>query len=265
MAVLSLKAPKKGVDNYFIAGDWHSHHCHEESVSILFQIAEQFKKSSRKLIINGDFIDAEFLMERKKEFKEWIKRGDGIEEYFLPKSEEELSWANDMLDQIGRIFPETIYIEGNHDWRYRWFMKNKSPHAYRPNFDLSKQLSLKKRGIKLVQYNDWLDIGRLSVTHGMFHGSSCTKRHYEASGGRSVVFSHVHKFECRPFMSRGETRQSWSLPAMCHLNPEYLKNTETSWSNGFGIIGMKPNGNFNLDIKQVWDNEVVHNGKIIRG
>jgi hypothetical protein len=50
---------------------------------------------------------------------------------------------------------------------------------------------------------------------------------------------------------------SWSLPAMCTLNPEYIKNSENNWSNGYGTLHMKPNGNFNFFTHQIWDNELI--------
>lgn len=266
MKVKKLSLPKSGVHNYIIAGDWHSEYIHTPSLKILIKYAQTLPKNNRRLIINGDFIDAEFLMKKNEDYQKWIKRPEGMEQFFLEKAEEELTWANRILDMLSKTFQEIIYIEGNHDWRYNLFKNGACPVAYRPNFDLVTMLNLKKRNITYIGYNDWLDIGKLSITHGMAHGNTATKKHYEFSGGRSVIFSHVHKYECKAFPARGETKQVWSLPCMSNLNPHYIKNTDNNWTNGFGSIHMKPNGNFNVNIYQVWDNELVMpNGKIIRG
>lgn len=266
MKVTRLSLPKSGVDNYIVAGDWHTDHIHTPSLEILKKYALTLPKQRRALIINGDFIDAEFLMKKNEGYQKWIKRPEGMEEFFLKKSEEELIWANAMLDSLTKLFPRIIYIEGNHDWRYKLFANGPCPQAYRPNFNLTNQLSLKKRKITFIRYNNWLDIGHLSITHGMAHGSSALKKHYEYCGGRSAIFSHVHKYECKAFAARGVTRQVWSLPCMSTLNPEYVKNTDNNWTNGFGSIHMKPNGNFNVNIYQVWDNELVlSSGKILKG
>jgi len=267
MKVNRLKLPAKGkVDTYFIAGDWHSLHVDAASCEILLQLAQRVPKKRRKLVINGDFVDAEHLMKRGDGFKKWIKLSSGIEEYFLPKSEEEYLWANEMLDELQKVFPSITFIEGNHCARYRWFMENHSPAAYRHNFCLKTQLHLRSRNISMINYNDWLDVGNVTITHGMYHGTSAVKKHYEACCGRSVIFSHVHKLECRPFVSRGETRQGWSLPAMCKLNPEYIKNTDNNWSNGFGVLNVKHNGNFNFNTYQIWDDELaLLDGTILKG
>lgn len=261
MSVTTLNTPRSGIDTYFIAGDWHSHHLDKSTYNIMVNhaiyVKSKFPKRKLKLIINGDFIDAAHFMAKKEEFKKWIKLKEGIEDYFLPLHEKEMEWANNILDELEMIFDQIIFICGNHCWRVDWFSQVHAPAAYKPAFNLQADLHLRKRKIEFIRYNDWLDIGHLSITHGMFHSTTSNKKHYEASGGRSVIYSHIHKASMTPFMSRGDTKQVWSLPAMCNLNPEYIKNTETNWSNGYGIINMKPNGNFNFNTFQVWDNELI--------
>jgi UDP-2,3-diacylglucosamine pyrophosphatase LpxH len=226
----------------------------------VFQLMLKYGKllppEDRAIIIGGDFLDAPFLMERKKEFKEALK-AKAFEEHFIPLAEEEILIGNSMLDAIQEVFPKVIFMQGNHDWRYGWFKDNCCPHAYKHNFDLELQLKLKERGIPVIEYNNWLDVGNMSITHGMFHGSTHCKKHYEASGGRNVIYGHVHHHECKSFMSRGHSKKAWSLPAMCDLNPEYMKNKDSNWTNGFASMHMKCNGNFNLYIHEMYDEKIV--------
>lgn len=267
MGITRIALPKKGeVHSYFIAGDWHSYHLHKATYKILIKAALKLPKKQRRLVINGDFLDAVHLMKKGEGFKKWIKRPEGLEDYFIPESEKEFLWANEMLDHLQKVFPLITFIEGNHDARYSWFMKNLSSGAYRHNFCIVKNMNLISRDISVVKSGSWLDLGKLSITHGQFHGVSAVKRHYEASGGRSVIFGHVHKLECKPFVSRGETRQGWSTPALCKLNPEYMGIAENNWSNGFALVHMKHNGNFNLNVFQVWDDELIWpDGRVIKG
>jgi len=262
--VTKLALPKSGHVNAIIAGDWHSHHIHKPSVKALGNVADQWDKNNRLLIINGDFLDVEYLMAKQESFKININRQNGIEEYFLPLLEDEMAWGNNMLDQLQKVFKKIIFISGNHDWRIDWFGESKfCPHAYKHHFNLKLGLNLKKRDIDFIGYNNWLDWGALSITHGMFHGTSACKNHFEASGGRNVIFSHVHQFEAKSFRSRGETKRSFSLPAMCHLNPEYIKNTDNNWTNGFASIHMKANGHFNTYVYEIWDDQIIlPNGKL---
>jgi hypothetical protein len=131
------------------------------------------------------------------------------------------------------------------------------PAGYKEMFQYESALHLQKRGILFVDYNNWLDIGdHLSVTHGMFHGTSAHKRHFDASGGRSVIFSHIHHDNKMSFMSRGDTKQVHSLPAMCNLNPDYIRNTETNWTNGYGQIHMRSDSKFNFYTFTQWDDKI---------
>lgn len=266
MNIAKMLAPSKGLGHAFIAGDWHSGALNKATYNILKKHALTLPPEMRNLIINGDFLDANHLMKRGDGFTKWFKRSDGIDEYFIPLSEEEIAWGNEILDDLQTVFNEIVFLEGNHDWRYDWFSSIVSPD-YKHNFNYRKLLKFDERKIDYVKYNDWLDWGeKLSITHGMYHGTTCHKKHYEASGGKSVIFSHVHYYGCKSFQVRGDTRQVYSLPAMCDLNPDYIKNNETNWSNGYGFITMRPDSRFNFNVFQVWDNKLVlPSGEIIEG
>jgi 3',5'-cyclic AMP phosphodiesterase CpdA len=258
MKISKMAAPSKGISSTFIAGDWHSNHLSTSTFNILIDHAKSLPPDMRNIIINGDFLDAGHLMARDPEFKKWMKRGEGIEEYFLAKSEAEFEWGNECLDRLQEVFKDIIFIEGNHDWRYRWFAEKMAPPAYKHNFDYMSKLHFNKRGIDHVYYNEWLDWGdKLSITHGMYHGTTCHKKHYEASGSKNVVFSHIHSYDCKSFVVRGDTRNSVSLPAICDLNPEYIRGRETNWSKGYGQILMRPDSSFNLYVHQAWNGKII--------
>jgi len=263
--ITTVKLPPKGeYHNYIIAGDWHSHALHKASYEILKQYALRIPPHLRCLIINGDFLDCPHLMARDENFKKWAKRPEGIDEYFIPLSEEEFKWGNDVLDELSKIFPRIIFIEGNHEVRYNWFMHSKfCTEAYAHNFDIKKQLKLEERNIHFTPYNNWLDIGKVAITHGQYHGSTCLKKHFEAAG-KSVIFSHIHHADSKSFAHRGERKKVWSLPAMCELNPEYMKNRDSNWSNGFGHLTVKPNGNFQFNVHEIWDDELIIDQRTLR-
>ena len=260
--------PSSGeIHTYIVASDWHSEFINVPTYNILKKFARTIPRSQRRLIINGDFLDAPYLMKKKSEFKKFTTCFEGMETYFLPYAEREFEWGNKILDEMQNLFDYIYFIGGNHCcFRYEMFMHEYCPSAYRHNFNLPLQLKFRERGIPHIKYNSWLDIGKLSITHGMFHGASALKRHWEASGGRNTVFGHVHHDDCKTFRARGDSVKSWSLPAMCDLNPDYIKNSDVNWTNGFMTINMKSNGNFNAHTHNVWDNELIlPNGKLITG
>jgi hypothetical protein len=265
MKISKMMAPAKGISTAFIAGDWHTFALNMPTYNILIQHALHLPPEMRNLIINGDFLDAPHIMPRNPQYKKWIKRPDGMDEFFVPHSKAEFEWGNKILDELSEVFNEIIFVYGNHDWRYDQFAKISA--MYEDEFFLKPNLHLNARRMDHVDYNDWLDWGdHLTMTHGMYHGTTCHKKHYEASGGKSVIFSHVHYAGCKAFPVRGNTRQAWSLPAMCDLSPEYIRGTETNWSNGYGLIQMRSDSAFNFNTFQVWNNKLVlPDGKILDG
>lgn len=264
--IVEVGLPTDSIDLYTIAGDWHSFSLHKPSYKILIEHALLLPSHQRRLIINGDFCDIWYGMKSHDQYKTWKGRANGCDEFFLPHWEEEAQWANDMLDELQMVFHTIIMIGGNHDQPRLDNIKKAVPTGYHHHFNYAESLNLEKRGITYLEYNDWLKIGKLMITHGQAHGTTAVKKHYEKSGAHNVIFSHVHQYELKSFHCVNDTVQVMSLPAMCDLNPEYIKNNETNWTNGFGQLAIKPNGNFNSVVYQIWDDELVlPTGKILKG
>lgn len=261
----TIKSPKEN-QTWLVASDWHSYDLHLPSFNILIKYALTLPEHQRNLILDGDFFDFAFFMPKNVNYKKWIDRKDGVEMFFLPEYEREIQWGNDTLDALQSVFKKIIFIMGNHDNpRVDTFLTD-CPEMYKPHFNIERSLNLEKRGIGWAYYNDWVDLGKLSITHGQAHGPSAMKKHFEKSAGRSVIFGHVHTAECKTFQTRGETSAVWSLPSMAGLNPHYIKNGEVSWQNGFGTLIIKPNGNFNFYINLIHDNELLlPSGEAIKG
>lgn len=264
--VTTIALPKEP-QMWFVASDWHSYHLHMPSFEILIKHANMLPKKQRNLIINGDFIDQPYFMAKNPDFQTWVSRKDGIDNFFLPEFEREMKWGNDTLDALQGVFNHIVFVSGNHDdLRTNQFREKHCPVEYKAHFNFEDKLNLLKRGIGFVTYGDWLDIGELSITHGNYCGPMALKKHFEASGGRNVIFGHVHTAETKSFTSRGETRCAWSLPAMCDLNPHYIRNSDTCWVNGYATVFMKPNGKFNVHTHLVMDGELLlPDGTILTG
>jgi predicted phosphodiesterase len=262
----SVDLPKKKPHVYHITSDWHAEFLHKPTYNILIDHALLYPKNERRLVINGDFADIPYGMKKNSNYQKWAKRADGCDEFFLPHWEQEAQLLNEYLDELQMVFSEIIILGGNHDQPRLDNIKDVVPHGYHHHFNFKSALGLEQRMIKWCDYNDWLDIGKISLTHGMAHGTTANNKHWMKSGARSVIFGHVHNLEVRSYHTRGDTTQTHSLPAMCGLNPCYIKSNETNWSNGFGILCVKPSGKFNYITYQVWDDELVlPTGKILRG
>lgn len=228
-----------GKNYFFIAGDWHYDQLNPAAYDCLIAHANKYPFEKRWLIINGDFLDFWFFMKKHPLFKRWIKRSDGIDEFFLPHYEEEIAWGNKLLDDLTKEFAGIVYIEGNHEYgRLNDFLEL-IPVGYKDNFGVEKSLSLRSRGIAFIRYNDWLDIGSYGITHGQWCANNALKKHF-MSASKNIVISHVHRDEAITSESRSETYHAYSTPAMSsrpgHEYMKYMRNKDSRHTTGYALL-----------------------------
>ncbi len=257
--------PERQTDFYFIISDIHSDKLHMPSYDIMKQHAEMHPKGSRRLIINGDGLECEFLMGKPTDFRKWAKNVPFIEG-LIEKADEEMEWANNFLDDLQKTFDYIYWLDGNHCWRYWNWMENFCPYEYRHNFDHVKRIGLEERGIPYIPYPDYLDIGMFTIMHGTKHGQNHNKQHYQMVEGRDLIYGHVHHNNTTSFPTRGRSRKVYSMPCMSDLGPEYqLKRGENNWAHGYGVLNMRWDGEGFLNIFEPYKGMLpISNGEIIR-
>ena len=256
--------PLEGIRTTFVISDVHALYSHKPALDIFFKVAS-FHKKNCDLIINGDLADVDFFMARNELYQTWIARKDGVDEYFYPEYQKEMVWLNEFFDRTDEYFERKDYLLGNHEYRWDSALHSLPYHSHYL-FDYKKDLNIDKRGINLYPYNDWLDYGpHLAFTHGQAHNANTAHRkHFELSGGRSVVFGHIHNFDVRSFNVRGNTHQVISLPCMSTKNPHYLKGAENNWTWGFMVLNMTPDGTFWWNVFQIWNDKLIlPSGKVV--
>jgi len=253
----SIKLQKNKPTNFFIAGDWHSYHLHNASYERLKQQAMLVPKKERRLIINGDFFDAEDFYKKSDSYITRRKDPFG-QELLLASYEDEMSWGNRILDELQEVFTEIYFVQGNHSIRYEHFRDSYCPDGLKHNYHIENSLSLAKRKIPYIFYRGWINIGdKTIVTHGEFHSpNSCHKKHYEVYGGKNVFFGHIHSYQVRSFSCKNQTRYSISCPAMCNLDAPYLEGAAQNWENGFIQVI------FYKDTFQVYPHFIINNKHI---
>lgn len=257
--------PTEGIRTSFILSDVHALYSHKPALDIFFKVAS-IHKGNCDLKIIGDLADVDYFMQKNENCQKWLGRKDGVDEFFLPAYQEEMVWLNDFFDRTKDVFERKDYLLGNHENRWETILYSMSHHSHHL-FDYKRDLNANARGLNIYPYNDWLDYGpHLTFTHGQSHSaSSAHKKHYELSGGRSVVFGHIHNYDVRSYIVRERTHQVISLPCMSTKNPSYLKGHENNWTWGFMVLNMMPDGTFYWNVFQIWnDLLILPSGKIVR-
>lgn len=260
-----IPLPSKGQAHvYDLAGDLHDDHMCWNSFDMMIELAKKVPFKKRRLILGGDVNDLNQFMKKGDLYQRWKKHPQRMDEFFIPVIKDVFAFTNSMLDDLQKIYPWITYFEGNHELRLRTFMEHDCPDAYKHNFILEKGLKLKERGIPFIPYNHWLKIGKVFLTHGMYHGMSALKKHYDACGG-TVIYFHVHTLEIKAFIRIGDTIKSHSMPCMSDLAPDWLKDKENQWEKGFAKLCIKSNGGFHFYPYINKDEEIVlPSGKILR-
>jgi predicted phosphodiesterase len=264
--IFKLDLPQNGFRTKIIFSDVHALYSHRPALNILKQVIQSYGKSKVDIIINGDLADVDYFMGRNEQYQTWIQRKDGVEHFFEPEYQKEMVWLNEFFDEFRPLVTNCDYLLGNHEFRWENALHS-LPHHSHHLFNYKKDLNIDKRKINVYQHNSWLDYGpNLTFTHGHSCSTTALKKHYELSGGRSVIYGHVHDFGVKSFQVRGDTHQVISLPCLSTKNPGYLKGAENNWSWGFMVLNMKANGVFHWNVYQVWDDELIlPNGKTFHG
>jgi predicted phosphodiesterase len=194
------------------------------------------------LIYLGDFIDVPYLSKYEKNNK--LMLGNKLRQEY-----DEVMAIMDRHINISKA-SEIYYIEGNHEYRVRKFLEDYP--AGEGFIEIPIAMKLKDRGIKWVELNDWVRIGNIFFTHGMYHNTYHARKHLDTHQ-RNIIYGHLHTNQVHsgyhPF-DKDLPYVAKSIPCFCELNPAYMRNRPNQWLNGLYQCEIEESGLF-------WDNTIV--------
>jgi hypothetical protein len=184
-------------------------------------------------------------------------------------SADTISFDEGLLRPLEAVLPKhchKVWIEGNHDF---WLNEYLEQHPQMTgSIERKKTLDLKARGWKHYECGEIVRVGKLNFIHGetlngQYHAKTAVDRYCS-----NVVYGHFHTIQSAIKVLPHDANQrwaAWSMPAMCQLNPTYLRNKPTCWVNGFGIIEFFEGGHFNVSQIVVDKGRFSYGGRIYRG
>ena len=215
------------------------------------------------LILNGDILDCG-VFSRHDRFSP--PKCHWTDTQFFEASVWDYLEANTFLNTIEKAAPKAqkIYEYGNHEVWVEDFIKE-SPQIRQPVFGLDERLSLTKRGYKLYKYNDFIKLGKLKITHGIYTSQNHAKKHLQEMG-TSILYGHLHNIEVASKVTpESISHMAWANGCLCDLNPEYLRNKPQNWNHGFAIVHVWGSGEFQVDLIRIQDGKCVVQGREIIG
>jgi predicted phosphodiesterase len=214
-------------------------------------------------------IDVALMDAKDKAVNTIILGGDILDFYDLstfdkvPGKSKFINEREDMwrfIDYLGDILPtaKIIWVEGNHEYRFRWYMLRRSAEIFGvDDFSMESLFRTRELGIEYIANKRYIQAGKLNIMHGHEFGNSMQSPVNPARGmylksKSSTVFGHLHQSsEHSEADLRGEIQTVYSVGCLCYLHPEYRPLNK--WNSGYALIEIKKDG------------FMVKNKKIIQG
>jgi hypothetical protein len=200
------------------------------------------------LILGGDQLDNEELSHHNK--GKYIYKPRGAYDANLT------SFDKDILTVIEKALPagaKKVWIDGNHE-RFAFDYVEEHPEL-EGTIDHVKRLKLVERGWEIVPLGHSKRLGHLDVIHGEVlsgignqAGIYPSRKALDIYDG-SVLAGHTHSPQSFAKISPVDNRKkrmAWINMIVGGLNPTYLRNRPTSWVNGFSVVLLRSNGDFNV-------------------
>ena len=184
-------------------------------------------------------------------------------------------FEKDVLIPLEKLLPKNckkIWIIGNHE-RFEQDLIERHPELDGA-IDHVRLLRLIEREWIIIPLAHAYKLGKLNVIHGEVLsgiGNQCglfpAKKAVELYAG-NVLAGHTHAPQTYTKVSPVEQSnkwQGWIAPIAGAVNPSYLRNRPTGWLNGFVIVDVFANGQFNLFPIIVINGRAAYGGKVYGG
>jgi hypothetical protein len=146
------------------------------------------------------------------------------------------------LESIQKAAPKAavVYLEGNHEERFRRVMQ-KYPGPFPPGtFDLIRDAAPKGmmlRWIPYGTYDSFYKVGDCIFTHGTIYPDAHARQYATNYAPNKVVYGHLHDYQTwtiRTAMADNKAaRYAMTAGCLTHRNPDYKKSAPNKWANGF--------------------------------
>tara|TARA_Y100000004_G_scaffold46150_1_gene50651 strand:+ start:548 stop:1312 length:765 start_codon:yes stop_codon:yes gene_type:complete len=191
-------------------------------------------------------------------------------EDLVPLLEKDVKAVNKGMDQIDKALDavnckERHFVQGNHEVWLDDFVRK---YPYMEQYTTENALRIAERGYEYHPYfrKVPLKIGKLNFTHGHRTSVHHAKAHL-AMYKESVMYGHTHDLQRFTETGLGGTLSAWSLGCLKDVeeDEDWLRGNLTNWNHAFAIVHFFPNGNFNVEVVEIYKGKTVLWGELISG
>lgn len=247
-------APSGELERILIIPDAHRPYHSEAAWQLMLKAGRVLKP--HRLILLGDVIDNYCLSSHGNKDPERINR--------LKHEIDSTNVGLDELESLGAA--HNHYISSNHDVRLDRFIADKCPELF-GLVSIRQLLRIDERGWTWTPYRSALQIGFVHFTHDVGNaGKGAASKARDLYAGNAVI-GHVHRAELSYAGNwRGEVHVGASFGWLG--DPEkvdYLHRQAVakSWTWGFGVGHMEPNGTIHMQAVPIINGRCVVNGELV--
>lgn len=243
---------KKKLETAIVIPDLHVPYHSKGVVEIAVQLIKDTKPDH--IVLLGDCFDAEFL-------GRWTT--STVEQGIYRTLEEIEVFKREVYEPIRKAAKKAqiYWTGGNHDMQRLKDVIEEMP-------DRAKQLDLQRMfpDVKMTEYNEWVKIGKMYFTHGVYtniHHSKKTADMWQSN----VMYGHVHDVQqyTKQTLVDKQPHITIALGSACSRNPAYMKNRPNNWVHALGVVYFQKGGHFTAYTPIIVEGKTVFNGKIYGG
>lgn len=164
-----------------------------------------------------------------------------------PKLIDEARESRRYLRSAKRVAPHArhILLEGNHEDRLDRWLADNAP-ALVGTITVPQLLQLDELGIEWITEEKILWLGKLAVIHGKWCNDLHAKKHL-LEYGHSSLYGHTHRHQVyTKGQMNGDVHGAFGMPSACSRDAPYMKGRPAGWTQGFGVVYVRPNRDFNV-------------------
>jgi predicted phosphodiesterase len=153
--------------------------------------------------------------------------------------EEEANMCFELLEKIRALgAKEHIFVCGNHEDRFDRYIRDQAP-ALHGITSISKLLDLKGSGWKVINYRDFITIGKVLFTHDLDYTGAYVAQRSLACAQKNVVVGHCHRISYAvqgDALGRSKVGVSFGwLGDTDAADYMHRLKAKQDWSHGFGL------------------------------
>lgn len=255
--------------------DIHYPKQNKPAVKAVFEFIKWFKPHTINLI--GDALEMDAI-------NQW-KMSKGNKKHFQGKRlrDEYEGFDRDILTPLEKICQrsdrrrkpvEKIYMGGNHEVWADIYVSRETP--IEGMIEPQIYLRLKERNWKWIPYivkgkdggfrRGMCQFGKLLVMHGnyinKYHAAKTADMY-----SKSIAYGHTHDVQLftKPFSDDAGYHTAQSIGCLCNKAPEFMRGKTNDWVNGFGVLYVRDDGNFNLYVPIIINGKFTYAGKTFDG